>query len=211
MMLAQNKYYVVPTVNVDGVAYIEDIYLRNGTFVEKRTNMHILNKTCSATRAGVDLNRNYGFLWGKFTDKEECSGNMWAGAYAFSEPETRAIRDFMLAKRYEIKFVSNFHAFGKGIITPNNAEFPNNMAKSHAKIRDLMKEFSEEANIPQGTDIGPISELLGFITGGAAGDWISQELDIAAVEPEIGSADDYFENWLPKDVQTAFRIVNENY
>jgi hypothetical protein len=98
---------------------------------------------------------------------------MWAGAFPFSEPETRAIRDLMLAKRYEIKFVSNFHAFGKGIITPNNAEFPNNMAKKHARIREVLKEFSQEATIPDGTDVGPISELLGFVTGGAAGDWIT--------------------------------------
>jgi murein tripeptide amidase MpaA len=68
LKLAQNKYYVVPSVNVDGVAYIEDIFKSNGTFVEKRTNMHILNTTCSVTKAGVDLNRNYAYLWGKFTD-----------------------------------------------------------------------------------------------------------------------------------------------
>ena len=74
-----------------------------------------------------------------------------------------------------------------------------------------MNEFIREANFPINTDVGPASEIIGIVVGGAAGDWISQELGIAAVEPEIGSNEDYNEtNWLPRSYQIAFRIVNEN-
>jgi protein MpaA len=57
--------WVVPVVNPDG-------YARN-----KRQNAH-----------GVDLNRNFGAKWRKIT------GPTNSGRRAFSEPETRAIRDF---------------------------------------------------------------------------------------------------------------------
>jgi murein tripeptide amidase MpaA len=58
-LLMQNKYYVIPQVNVDGANYIEETYKKTGKFPEKRTNMdvHIDNKE----RGGVDLNRNFGF------------------------------------------------------------------------------------------------------------------------------------------------------
>jgi protein MpaA len=58
--------WVVPVVNPDG-------YARN-----RRQNAH-----------GVDLNRNFGAKWRKIT------GATNSGRRAFSEPETRAIRDFV--------------------------------------------------------------------------------------------------------------------
>ena len=64
-MLLQNKYYIVPSVNVDGVAYIEDRYKELGKLEIKRTSMHNTSKgKCEDNYAGVDLNRNYGFMFG---------------------------------------------------------------------------------------------------------------------------------------------------
>jgi len=40
-MLTQNKYYIIPTVNVDGLAHIEDQYRKTGEILHKRTNMHL--------------------------------------------------------------------------------------------------------------------------------------------------------------------------
>jgi len=60
--LKQNKYYVIPSVNVDGVAYIEDRYKELGILEPKRTNMN--NRShgkCGDRESGVDLNRNYAF------------------------------------------------------------------------------------------------------------------------------------------------------
>ena len=58
---------------------------------------------------GVDLNRNYGvsFSNDRGSSSEPCAQN-YRGAHPFSEPETRAIRDFLVAHKDEIKFVYNF-------------------------------------------------------------------------------------------------------
>jgi len=58
--------------------------------------MHIGNNTqCTATEAGVDLNRNYGYKWGVGdSGRSECD-ETYHGASAFSEPETRAMRDWL--------------------------------------------------------------------------------------------------------------------
>lgn len=70
--------WVVPTINPDGVA--------RGT----RGNAH-----------GVDLNRNWGWRWAPL------SGMYYSGPRAFSEPETRAFRDFL--RSVKPRFVVSFH------------------------------------------------------------------------------------------------------
>lgn len=69
---------------------------------------------------GVDLNRNYDF---KFGFDEEGSVNdpcdeIYRGQYAFSEPETRAIKD--LVENNNIQAAMNFHSWGNLWITPFN-------------------------------------------------------------------------------------------
>jgi murein tripeptide amidase MpaA len=113
-LLLQNKYFVLPSINVDGVAYIEDNYKSKGVLLDKRTNMHIQNNKCGNTKAGVDLNRNYGHNFGiGDSTSVECSGDNYRGQKAFSEPETQAMKNFLTQKKDELKFVYNFHCAGK--------------------------------------------------------------------------------------------------
>ncbi|HET7689300.1 MAG TPA: M14 family zinc carboxypeptidase [Nocardioidaceae bacterium] len=70
--------WVVPTINPDGVA--------RGTRGNAR---------------GVDLNRNWGRHWAPLT------GRYYSGPAPFSEPETRAFRDFL--RRVKPRFVVSFH------------------------------------------------------------------------------------------------------
>ncbi len=70
---------------------------------------------------GVDLNRNYEY---KFSADDggssgaPCSED-FRGTRAFSEPETRAIRDFLL-DHPRVKVALNFHAYGPLFIQPYN-------------------------------------------------------------------------------------------
>lgn len=66
-MLAQNKYYVVPIVNVDGVAAISDHFIKTGEIHMIRKNKNPNTHACNGdiTTMGVDLNRNYGVAWDK--------------------------------------------------------------------------------------------------------------------------------------------------
>jgi len=129
-MLSANKYYVVPIVNVDGVAYIEKHFLETGEMSEMRKNMNP-NLTSNCTRQedkGVDLNRNYAVYWDKpgGNSPDPCAES-YRGTHPFSEPETRAIRDFLIAHRDEVKFVYNFHSYGNMYLWPYNGASPNNI------------------------------------------------------------------------------------
>lgn len=45
------------------------------------------------------------------SNSSECQGDTYRGAQAFSEPETKALRDFLISTK-NVKFVYNFHSAG---------------------------------------------------------------------------------------------------
>jgi len=112
-------------------------------------------------------------MWGNGSDETECMRTQYRGSAPFSEPETRAVRDFVLSVKEQLKFAINFHSYGKAIITPYNAMLPNLFREQHPEIRQTMHEFITEAKFAAGTDIGPATEIIGVVAGGSAGDWIS--------------------------------------
>lgn len=60
---------------------------------------------------GVALDRNFDVSWPSTTHKNSCS-QQYPGDHAFSEPETRAIRDVF--HRHSHKIVAYIHVHGGG-------------------------------------------------------------------------------------------------
>jgi hypothetical protein len=66
---------------------------------------------------GVDLNRNYDFRWaGSLRARNDPLSPEYRGPAPFSEPETRAVRDLVLARRFA--FAVSYHAFGSYLVYP---------------------------------------------------------------------------------------------
>ena len=112
-------------------------------------HVHTQSKKCNDTYGGVDLNRNYGYKFGVGSSgsKECASGQDYRGTEAFSEPETRAFRDFLTQRKDEIKFVYNFHCAGKQFIIPFNGQLPNHLAEIRPKIKEIFNEIVQEAKL----------------------------------------------------------------
>jgi carboxypeptidase A len=131
-ILKEGRYLFIPTVNVDGAVYIEEQYEKTGKLELKRKNMHFYPgqvEKCGKTTAGVDLNRNYDIDYDD-RDSAALSGenmcnDQFNGPKAFSEPETRAMRDFLTKEKDSLNFVYNLHSFGNFFIFPYNFEEPN--------------------------------------------------------------------------------------
>lgn len=134
--LAMTKILIIPTINVDGLQFIEDSWVKEHKIKPKRLNMNIKNKTCDPVMAGVDLNRNYDYMWGKGegSGKIECETEYYAGVKPFSEPETRVMRDFLFSIKNVTKFVANFHSFGPALVIPDNANFPSTVPIKFPKM-----------------------------------------------------------------------------
>ncbi|MCK5559782.1 MAG: zinc carboxypeptidase, partial [Thermoplasmata archaeon] len=107
-MINTRELWIVPIVNPDGVEYFHETewwWRKNrrdngdGTF-------------------GVDLNRNYGWMWGLNDGGSSPNTNSptYRGPGPFSEPETQIIRDF--GHEYAFELMLTFHSAGELILYP---------------------------------------------------------------------------------------------
>jgi carboxypeptidase T len=100
--VATTTLWVVPVMNPDGYQYTwgTDRYWR-----KNRRGGY-----------GVDLNRNWSVAWGGAGTSNNKRSDIYRGEYAFSEPETQAMRN--LAKREHFALHVDFHAFSQLILYP---------------------------------------------------------------------------------------------
>lgn len=105
---------------------------------------------------GVDLNRNYGYQFN--FDEVGSSSNpcdeQYRGLEPFSEPEVKAMRDF-LTSHWDIKIVINLHSWGNLLITPYNFDKdwwnPNLLTDPYNIVYD---DLHENAGLPEGNLFG---------------------------------------------------------
>jgi hypothetical protein len=116
-------------VNVDGSFAIYKKFIDTGKLILKRKNNdrnHEGDSNCPEELQGVDLNRNYGYLWG---NKDGPCSEAYPGPHAFSEPETKAIRGMLYKYMNDIKFVYNFHSYGPMFVWPYNGHLVNQLSE----------------------------------------------------------------------------------
>lgn len=108
-LLASTNIYIIPMLNPDGVTYD---YSKNN-FACWRKNRR-LNSNGSI---GVDLNRNYSYMWNGKGNIQNQTSECYSGPQPFSEPETQAIKAFFELHKNISIFVS-YHSYGNLILYP---------------------------------------------------------------------------------------------
>jgi len=144
-MLATTKFHFIPVVNVDGVALVEETWKNEKKILNKRKNMNPKYAgSCGSENGGVDLNRNWGIDWEpeNVSNQTELCGDYWSGDGPFSEPETRALRDFVGANKMEIKFIINCHTSGNQFIWPYNGREPNDIETRSPGYLAIFKDIA---------------------------------------------------------------------
>lgn len=101
------EIFVIPIVNVDGYSYT---WTNDRMWRKNRRN----NGDGSY---GVDLNRNWAFEWGGVGSSGITSSDLYRGPYAFSEPETAAVRDLMIDNPNQTMQV-DIHSYGQLVLYP---------------------------------------------------------------------------------------------
>lgn len=163
------------------------------------------------THTGVDLNRNYGFSHGNFGAKEDPCAESFSGPFPFSEPETRAMRDFIFSNVEQIKFVYNFHAYGNMFVTPFNSLADNILTEAYPRADALFKELLHESYTPDGLKVGTANDLLGYTSPGEASDWIMAATGIPAISPELGTSDPASNGFRLDDVDVVIDVMDQGY
>jgi len=178
-LINNREMWFVPVINPDGYVYNESIEPDGG-------GMHRKNRrdtNCgNGTNRGVDLNRNYGYGWGANdtgSSPDGCS-TTYRGESEFSEPETQAIRDFILNR--DFKDVLHYHSYSNVYIHAyGDASLPDE--PDLTTLREIGNEMAKYNGYPSGTGF----EVIGYTVNGDAVDWTYGGQNIIAYTPEVGS------------------------
>lgn len=165
--------WIIPVMNPDGMDYIAS------TGESWRKNRH-LNYDGSY---GVDLNRNYngsenGDPLGAWSVGASLvpSDQDYCGEYAFSEPETQALRDLALEQRFEVAI--DFHMAGDAIFWPWG--YTTNVTSDD---EDLVRIASEMAKL---NGYYTFQSYMAGMLGGDSLDWLYGGTDAYAFLFEVG-------------------------
>jgi predicted deacylase len=157
---------VIPSANPDAVYAVVG---KEGRFMSRDVSTSTLVLESARFNANnVDLNRNFDCLWQATSTWR--SRQVSAGTSAFSEPETRAIRDFILRKAPAgaVFWHSQSNAVyasqcGKGIL-------PGTLT--------LMNTYASASGYPA------VKTFDAYVTTGAADDWLAK-VGVSAVTVEL--------------------------
>lgn len=171
------EIWIIPLANPDGYEF-------------SRTADRLWRKNRRANENGsfgVDLNRNFpyplGYRWNdplpldSFTSVEPNS-EMYRGESAFSEPESRAIRDLVDSK--DFRTALSFHSFGQAILYPWGIE--SEIPSEGSILRGMAETMSQLIKAVSGTEYRPTQSYNPLDTSGGAylkhgeiSDWLYSE------------------------------------
>lgn len=193
-LVDSREIWIVPVVNPDGYYHNEYTDPDGGGMWRKN------RRDNGDGTFGVDLNRNYGYMWGynDFGSSPNTSSEIYRGTAPFSEPESQNMRDFHIAHDFEIAVY--FHSYGNIVFMP----------------------WAYNNTIPEDWDIytyivDSISSLNGYENGigqaginGCTDDWVYGERTLKeksyGLTYEVGNSEDGF--W-PIPSRIPF-LVDEN-
>jgi hypothetical protein len=128
---------------------------------------------------GVDLNRNYGFMWGGAGATADTGHELYAGPSAFSEPETQATRDFVRNRSFVTAI--SYHSYSQLILWPWGVF--SEPAPDHVPMRALGEAIRDSITNTVGSNSQPYTAERAFliygepISGGDV-DWLYGEQGI---------------------------------
>jgi carboxypeptidase T len=171
-LVNNRELYFVPCVNPDGLLYNELTNPNGGGMWRK-------NRRDNGGSYGVDLNRNYGYMWGydNIGSSPTPSSSTYRGPYAFSEPEAQAMRDFVNA--HDFKTGVTVHTYG------NHYLYAYGYANVPPESLAVHQEYGGEISRDNGYNYGYCYQIL-YASNGRVQDWQLHEHMIINIEPEIG-------------------------
>lgn len=179
-LVNNREIFFVPIANPDGYVYNETTNPNGGGDWRKNRRVN------SPGVYGVDLNRNYSYGWGYDNgSSNDPNSDTYRGPYAFSEPETQAIKNFLLDKQPEIAF--SIHSTAGSVLNPYSYC---DTAVRYDFYQDLSSEFCPMITRTAGTTgtdyvYGTVKEMLNYYSSGTTRDYM-HSIGIFGWGPEIG-------------------------
>ncbi|XP_064487468.1 carboxypeptidase B-like [Ornithodoros turicata] len=160
--------YGLPVANPDGY---EHTHKYNRLWRKTRST------TSSYFCRGADPNRNFGYQWYTGGSSNRPCSEIYAGSKAFSEPETKAISNFIYARRKEMLAYVTFHSYSQLWLTPWG--FTPTLPKTYRELERVARIATEALKQVHGTQytVGTSTNLL-YVASGGSDDWAHGEAHI---------------------------------
>lgn len=187
-LVNNREMYFIPCLNPDGYEYNRQTNPNGGGMWRKN------RRNNGDGSFGVDLNRNFGYMWGydNTGSSPTPSSETYRGPFAFSEPEAVAARDLAIQKNYGTHF--NLHSYQNAFLYPwgyINQLTPDSL---------IYKEFAQDMCNYNGFVHGNSAQILDYNSNGSVRDWMYGEQIVKSkaygYTVEIGSSSDGF--WPPQ-------------
>ncbi len=194
----QSEVWIVPLVNPDGLEY--SIYYYRYWRKNRRLN--------ADGSYGIDLNRNYGYAWGydNSGSSPEPASEVYRGTAPFSEPETRAIRDFVMPKHF--RAMISYHSFSQVILYPwGYTTTPTDKESLLNGIAAAMSQLMRPAN-GRTYGYGEAGASL-YVTNGDVTDWTFGTSGIPSYTIELPPIDELGGGFFNAEQDIA-PVFNEN-
>jgi len=166
----------IPVVNPDGYFYNQQTNPNGGGMWRKN------RRNNGDGSFGVDLNRNYGYMWGydNIGSSPTPSSETYRGPAPWSEPESRAVRDYVLARNPSIAF--SIHSVAGRYLNPYGYR---DTVAAYEYYAEYASDFSRYNNYLYGT----VYQMLGYNSNGTTRDFLHHDVQCLAWVPEIGGSD----------------------
>ncbi|KAM0736624.1 Carboxypeptidase B [Formica fusca] len=187
-LLDNSDWMILPVINPDGYEYshIGDRFWRKtrSNHAESQedsryTPSNLLQFVTHYTRwfwtkcEGVDPNRNFAYHWGE--EKEEGASSdpcqeTYSGPFAFSEPETKAMADYILANKQHIRMYLTLHSYSQMWLLPWG--HTRSKPSDYSDMLNVAKKAINAITKVHGThyQLGPVTDLM-YPISGASDDW----------------------------------------
>lgn len=196
------EMYFVPCVNPDG-------YIYNYTTNPTGGGMWRKNRRNNGDGTyGVDLNRNYDFLWGydNIGSSPTTSSDTYRGPSPASEPEIQMMEKF--CNQHSFLLAVNNHTYSDLLVAPDSAGIT-------VPDSTLYNDFFLRMTFCDEFGYGNSMQTVGYTTNGDSDSWMYGEKatkpKIIAMTPETGSPDDGFWPVLANITPLAENVMDQNF
>ncbi|XP_007946021.1 carboxypeptidase B2 [Orycteropus afer afer] len=163
-ILRHVDFYVMPVINVDGYEYT----WKKNRMWRKNRSFHEGNSCI-----GTDLNRNFASKhWCEIGASSYPCSETYCGPYPESEPEVKAMADFLRKNINHIKAYISMHSYSQHILFPYS--YNRSKSKDHKELSQVASEAVRAIkNTNKNTKYthGSGSETL-YLAPGGSDDWI---------------------------------------